>query len=171
MSAPADSRPAASSIAAAWVGLGARERRLVLLAAVVVGAALLWWIALAPALRTLRQAESERATLDAQLQQMQQLKAQAEALRALPRLSGDEALKALQASVRQRLGRAGQLAVLGSRATLTLTDAPAFDLAAWLQDARVNARTVPTEARLTRGSAPGQPRWSGTLTLALPDAN
>jgi len=162
-------RAGPSPLAAAWSNLGARERRMVLLAAVVVGAALLWWLAVAPALATLRRADGERAALDAQLQQMQQLKAQAEALRALPRLNNAEALKALQTSVRERLGRAGQLAVLGNRATLTLTDAGAPDLAAWLQDARVNARAVPTDARLTRSGPAHQPRWSGTLTLALPE--
>jgi len=166
---PAHLRTAASAATAAWSGLGARERRAVLLATAIAGAALLWWLALAPAVATLRRAGDERAALDAQLQQMQQLKAQAEALRALPRLSNADALKALQTSVRERLGHAGQLTVLGSRATLTLTGAGATDLAAWLQDARVNARTVPVDARLTRGGIPGQPRWSGTLTLALPE--
>ena len=161
-------RASPSPIAAAWSGLGARERRFVLAAAVVI-AALLGWLALAPAIATLRQADGERAALDAQLQQMQQFKAQAEALRALPRLSNAEALKALQTSVRERLGHAGQLTVLGNRATLTLTDAGAPDLAAWLQDARVNARTVPTDARLTRSGPANLPRWSGTLTLALPE--
>jgi len=157
--------------AAAWSSLGGRERRLVLLAAVVVVLALLWWVGVAPALRTLRQAGGERAALDAQLQQMQQLKAQTDTLRSLPRLGYDEALKALQASVHDRLGRTGQLTVLGNRATVTLTDAGAADLAAWLQDARVNARAVPSDARLTRGGAPGEPpRWSGTLTLTLPDS-
>ena len=38
-------------------------------------------------------------------------------------------------------------------------------------DARANARAVPLDARLTRGSerAPGAPaRWSGAVSLSLP---
>ena len=40
-------------LGAAWARLDARERRLVAIAATVVGLALLWWVGLAPALRTL----------------------------------------------------------------------------------------------------------------------
>ena len=76
----------AASAAAGWGRLHARERRLVLLAAAVVLGALLWQLALAPAVRTLRQAEGERAALQARWQQMQLLKSEAEALQAMPRL-------------------------------------------------------------------------------------
>ena len=94
----------------------------------------------------------------------------AESLKALPRIGANEALKALEASVKIRLGNAGRLAVAGNRATVTLTNAGAADLAAWLQDARVNARAVPTDARLTRSGPPDAPQWSGTLSLALPES-
>ena len=58
-----------------------------------------------------------------------------------------------------------------SKWSITLKDAGAQDLADWLQDARANARAVPLDARLTRGSerAPGAPaRWSGAVSLSLP---
>ena len=45
-----------SGLAAAWARLAERERRLVLLAASVLGLALIWLLAVSPALRTLRQA-------------------------------------------------------------------------------------------------------------------
>lgn len=170
MSTAAANRHPLARLGAAWSRLDARERRLVLLAATVVIAALLWWLALAPALATLRQAAGERAAADAQMQQMQRLKAEAESLKALPRIGANEALKALEASVKNRLGNAGRLAVAGNRATVTLTNAGAADLAAWLQDARVNARAVPTDARLTRSGPPDAPQWSGTLSLALPES-
>ena len=116
------SRPPRSPnpLAAAWARLGARERRLAALAATVVGLALLWWLGLAPALRTLREADSQRAALQVQAQQMQRLKTEAEALKALPRLSRDEALRALEAAVQQRLGASGQLSVVGDRANVAL---------------------------------------------------
>lgn len=125
------SRPPRSPnpLAAAWARLGARERRLAALAATVVGLALLWWLGLAPALRTLREADSQRAALQVQAQQMQRLKTEAEALKALPRLSRDEALRALEAAVKQRLGATGQLSVVGDRANVALKETPADALA------------------------------------------
>lgn len=141
------------------------------LAAAVVGLALLWLLALSPALRTLRQAELQRAELAAQAQQLQQLRSEAETLKALPRLGRDEALRALEATTRQRLGASAQLSVVGDRANLVLKQAPADALAQWLADARANARTNPVEARLTRAGdqAPGAPvLWNGTLSLSLP---
>lgn len=170
MTPAAGERPPAG-LGAAWARLAARERRLALLALAVVGLALLWWLALAPALATLRQAETQRRTLDLQWQRMQALQAEAEALKASPRMAHDEALRALEASVKQRLGASAQLAVVGERANLTLRDAPAAELAAWLAEARVDARAVPLEARLTRaaGASAGRgAQWSGTLSLSLP---
>lgn len=159
-------------LAMAWARMEARERRLVALAAAVVGLALLWWLGLAPALRTLRAADDQRAALQVQAQQMQQLKAEAEALKALPRMSRDEALRALEGAVKQRLGDTGQLSVVGDRANVTLKNTPADALAQWLADARINARATPVDARLTRGAstAAGAPvLWSGTLSLGLPN--
>ena len=134
----------AASAAAGWARLHARERRLVLLAAAVVLGALLWQLALAPAVRMLRQAEGERAALQARWQQMQLLKSEAEALQAMPRLAPGQAQRALQESVEQTLGAAARLSITGDRATLTLKAAPATALAQWLQQARVNVRAVPT---------------------------
>lgn len=165
------SAPARGGLAAAWARLAERERRLVLLAASVLGLALIWLLAVSPALRTLRQAEAQRATLAAQTEQLQRLRAEAQALQALPRLGHDEALRALESSVRQRLGDSAQLSVVGERATLVLRQTSAEALAQWLADARANARANTVEARLTRAgdNAPGAPvRWNGTLTLALP---
>ena len=164
-------RDAAGSLRAAWQRLQARERRLVALAAAVVVLALLWWLGLAPAVRTLRQAGSQRAALQAQAQQMQQLQQEATALKAMPRMTQQEALRALEAATQQRLGDNARLSVVGDRASVTLKNASATGLAQWLTDARVNARSTPVDARLMRGnaSAPGAAvTWNGTLSLRLP---
>lgn len=163
--------PARGGPAALWRGLTERERRLVVLAAVVVGLALLWMLALAPALAVLRAAPAQRETLQAQAQQMQALQHEAEALKALPRLSHGDALRALESATRQRLGRSAQLSVLGERAQVRLQDTPAQALADWLAEVRANARAVPLDVRLTRGGdrAAGAPvLWSGTLSLSVP---
>ena len=63
-----------------WQHMTPREKTIATAAAVLVSLALLWWIAIAPALSTLRSAEAQHAALDGQLQQMLGLRAQAQAL-------------------------------------------------------------------------------------------
>jgi len=65
---------------ARWHALGLRERRLVLLAAAVLGTYLVWLLAWQPACHTARTAPAQIAALDAQLQQMQALAAEADVL-------------------------------------------------------------------------------------------
>ena len=148
-----------------WLGLAPREKVLVTAACLFVGLSLVWWLAIAPALATLKVAEQQHRTLDAQLQRMMGLQAQAQAMQSQPRLGYDEALRQLETSIRQRLGATARIVVNGERVTLTLAGAPADALAQWLVQARVDARSLPGEARLMRNAA-GQ--WDGTIVLALP---
>jgi general secretion pathway protein M len=170
----ADTLNTATAGRAFWQRLAPRERVALTGVAVVVGAALVWSLLLAPALATLRHAAQERVELAAQAQQMQRLTRQAEALKALPRMSAADALRALQTATDQRLGQAAKLTAQGERASVTLTRVSAAQLAAWLADARANARATVQDMRLTRDaadpSAPSgsAPLWSGTLSLALP---
>lgn len=163
------------SLRARWDRLAARERTAVVLAAAIVLGALVWWVLLGPALRTLRDAEVQHRQLDAQLQSMRRLQAEALALQGQPRLSQEESLRALEGALRQRLPANAQLSVVGERATVTLRGADADALARWLSQVRANARLLPAEARLTRGparttpaGAPAPATWDGTLVLSLP---
>lgn len=164
-----------------WAALAPREQMWVGGAAAVVTLAVLWWVAVAPALRTLQHAETQRRTLDAQWATMQSLVAQAQTLKSQPVINRDDALRALESSVKQTLGATAQLSVVGDRATVTLRNTPADALAQWLAQARVNARALPSEARLARAGAPAPgavaslpvagdvvPSWSGSLVLSLP---
>ena len=171
-----------------WKALAPREQNLVLAASALVALALLWWVAVAPALSTLRAAPARHAALDAQLQRMQSLQAEAQQLQAAPASSPGDAVGALRTALTQRLGNTAQLNVAGDRATVTLKGASADALAQWLTQARSNARATPLEARLTRSAAPAaaplpgnapvtlgsppvaMPRWDGTVVLALPAA-
>ena len=177
--APAPLHSAAAPLRAHWQALAPREQNLVRAAAALVVLALLWWLALAPALQTLRTAPARHATLDAQLQHMQALQAEARQLQGAPRANPDNALRALQTSVTENLGAGARLNVAGDRATLTLKGVPAQALAPWLAQARSNAKSVPQEAHLVRSnnsnidgaalpSAGAPARWDGTLVLALP---
>ncbi|TWO65528.1 type II secretion system protein M [Caenimonas sedimenti] len=154
-----------SELRARWNGLAPREKTLVLGAAALVAFALLWWLALAPALATLRSAESQHRTLDAQLQQMQRLQAQAQAMQAQPRQTYDEALRQLEQAIRGQLGTTARYSIAAERVTVTLTGASGQVLGQWLAQVRVNARALPGEARLVR-NANGS--WDGTLVLTLP---
>ena len=167
---------------ARWDALAGRERLFLLLAATVVAAAALWWLALAPALATLRAADAQHRALDAQLQQMRSLQAQATALQSQPKLGGDDAQRTLDALLKQKLGASAQMSVAGDRASITLKGANADALAQWLTQARINARAVPSEVRLVRSamsgsgsaapgaaaSGAGNAVWDGTLVLNLP---
>lgn len=148
-----------------WQRLAPREKVMVAATSVIVGLALLWLIAIRPALAVLRSAEEQHRALDAQLQQMTGLQQQARALQAQPKIGHDEALRLLERSLRERLGTSARLTISGDRATVTLTGTQADALARWLTQARVDARALPGEARVQRNAAG---LWEGTLVLSLP---
>lgn len=148
-----------------WAMLGPREQRMVAGASALVAVALLWWLALAPPLAVVRAAETQHRALESQLQQMLGLQAQARALQTQPRQTVDEASRLLEATVRQQLGPSARMSISGERVTLTLAGTSPAALGQWLTQARINARVLPAEARLTRNAA-GQ--WDGTLVMALP---
>jgi general secretion pathway protein M len=158
-----------NDLRAQWQGLPPRQRLLLAGAMGVLLAVFLWWVALAPALATLRTAPAQHQILDAQLSAMRQLQAQAlamrEAMQALPPLSREEAQRALEATIRQNLGETARLTLSAEGATLTLSGVSGQALAQWLTQARVEARTLPTEAHLNR-QANGL--WEGRMTLLLP---
>ena len=175
------------ALRARWQALAPREQTMVLAAGGLVAFALLWWLAVAPALSTLRAAPARHAELDSQLQRMQGLRAEAQQLQSAPRNTRGDSVGALRTALTQRLGNTAQLNVVGDRATVTLKGAPADALAQWLAQARSNARATPIEARLARSTAPAaapnaaapvtlgnpvaaMPRWDGTLVLVLPTA-
>jgi general secretion pathway protein M len=147
-----------------WRQLKLSERRLILAALWLIAAALLWWLAIAPAVKTIKEAPAQHRALDAQLQNMQALSAEAKNLQSQPKLALDEAQKALQSAVTQRFGATAQLNLTGERASLTFKNANAQELALWLTQARVNARALPSEAKLNRNGDV----WDGALVLMLP---
>lgn len=155
-------------LSAALGQLSPRERKAVLIALWIVGLGLLWWLAVAPALATLREAPARHARLDAQLGQMQRMAATANALRseASAQPPGrDEVLRALEAATAS-LGATAQLSVLGDRATVTMRGTPPAGLAQWLAQVRINARLLPLETQLTRD--PATSGWNGTVVLSGP---
>lgn len=148
---------------ARWKALDDRERRLIGGAGILVLAALVWWVGLAPALRTLREAPPRIAELDGQMQQMQRWAAESAALQSATPVTPAQAGRALDAAV-GRLGPAAKVNVLGDRATVTLQGVKGDALWAWLAEMRSAARARPVEAQLTLGGG----AYSGTVVLQLP---
>lgn len=154
---------ALTTLQARWHSVSPREQRLVRWAAVVVGLALLWWVALAPALKTLKTADQQRSVLETDWLQMQSLQAQAKVLQSKPTLAAADARRLLEASVAP-LGTALQLANAGDQVRVTVKGLSPDALAQWLATARQNARAVPSEAKLMRNAAG---TWDGSLMLSL----
>ena len=147
-----------------WRQLKMSERRLILAAFWLILAALVWWLAIVPALKTIKEAPAQHRAVDAQLQSLRALSLEAKNLQSQPKLGLDEAQKALQSTVTQRFGSTVQLNFSGERATLTLKNANPQELALSLTQARVNARALPSEVKLNRNGE----GWDGTLVLNLP---
>jgi general secretion pathway protein M len=148
---------------ARWKALAPRERRLVALAMTVVVVALLWFVAVAPAWRVVREAPARLDQLDLQLQSMQRLAAEARALQAAPPVTMSQSQAALKAAT-EALGSAGRLVIAGDRATVTFVNAHGGQVRDWLAEARGAARARPVEANLSRGPQ----GLSGSVVLALP---
>jgi general secretion pathway protein M len=149
-----------------WTALARREQRLLLIALCVVGAALLWWLALAPALAVLKVADTQRLALDAQLQQMQQQQQQARALLALPTLTAPEARRPFDTALKS-LGESAGLTVQMDRLVVTLKGTQAQPLAQWLASVRQNAHLLPVELRLKRNPLGS---WDGVVVFVLPSS-
>lgn len=164
---PARPLPAAwvtarATLQAQWAGLAARERTALTLAAAVMGLALLWWVAIAPAWRTLQEVPARIDRQGLQLQTLQQLAAEATELRTQAPVSSAQAGAALE-SASARYGARISLQRLGDQATANVRDLTGNELRDWLAEVRSTARARATDVQLTRN---GQ-GYTGTLVLSL----
>ena len=123
----------------------------------------MWWLGLAPALRTVRAAPAQIEAVEGQLQEMQRLAAEVRELRALPALPLTQAQAALSAAA-QRQGDPLRLTLQGERATVDIASLPGDALVVWLAEVRMSARARVVEAQL--GRTP-QGEYRGRLVLVL----
>ena len=149
-----------------WQSRAPRERQLIVVMAMAVGALLVWLTLLQPALRALREAPIDLDRLDQQMQQMQLAAGEMQTLRAASPVPAEQAATALRAATAQ-LGERAKLAIQGDRATLTFTGVPADALRAFLGEARSAARARPMEAQLVKAAT----GYSGSVTLSLGGAS
>ena len=153
---------------ARWRQLATREKTFLVSVLVLIVLALVWQLVLTPSLQTLRTSTAQAAALDSQIQHMQLLQNQASALQRQAPLAYDEALRALNLTTKQTLAATAQVNVVADRANVTLQAANADALAKWLAQARLNARSAPLEARLTRTTTPAGTTWTGSMVMSLP---
>jgi general secretion pathway protein M len=148
-----------------WRALTARDRGMVLLAAVVVGLFLLWTLAIRPAWTALTQTPTQIDALDSQLQSMQRMAAEARVLRAAPSITVEQSTAALRAAS-ARLGDQAKLTMQGDRAVLTVKGVDSDALRNWLAEVRTGARARPVDAQLARTSQ----GFNGSVTVTLAGA-
>lgn len=146
-----------------WRALAPRERLAVTLAAVLVGAWVVWAIAIQPAWRTIRDTPKQLDALDVQLQAMQRLAAETRELRTVSPVGATQQQDALLAATARLGPEKARITLQGDRATLTLTGVTGEEVRTWLGEARSGARVRPIETQLLRGPN----GYGGTLIVAL----
>ena len=157
-----------ATAATRWQVLSVREQRSLAWLGLLLASVLIWGVAIAPALHTLRDSDARRAHIGVQQARMLALQAQAKALQQRTPLSRDEALRTLQSL---SANSPFQLTVQGERVSVQLKTVPAQTLATWLTQVRNQAQVLPIEAHLTRGADTDKNNttWNGSLVLRLPD--
>jgi general secretion pathway protein M len=160
-------KPWRTALSARWQQLQARERVWVALACAVVVLALLWLVAVAPALRTLRAAPAQHQQLDATLQRMQQQQRLARQRQAQATPPTPASPRSLEESVQKHLGFKAKLEITGQRAQVSVQGVSSSALAHWLQDLRENAHAEVQQAHLERADAGNTALWRGSITLTL----
>lgn len=142
-----------------------RERQLIGVAAALLAAAFLWFVAIAPALQTYRTSSAAHAKLEAELANMQRMAAEAVKLKAMPRASPAQVQTWLDGATK-KLGKASA-AVQGSRVQVSFTGASPEALADFLAEARLRAQLMPSEAHWKKNAnAPvAYPQWDGNIVF------
>ena len=159
-------RAAIAPVRTRWAQISPREQRLVRAALALLALALVWFVALRPAIATLRTAQIQGPQLRAQLQDMLQLQAQAQMLQAQPAAQTQDSKSMLEAAL-PTLGTTARMSLTGDRATVTLDGSSADDLAQWLTQARLNAHARPLELHLTQSEG----LWKGSIVLQMPSTS
>ena len=159
-----------------WAERDAREKKLLASAALLIALTSVWLLAVAPALKTLRQFDATHNAQEAQLNTMHALQAQAQTLQAQPQLSANAASKAVQTATEKAFGTQADITFAGGSATIQLRNVSPEALAQWLTSVRSQAHATPMQARIardpastpTKSAAGSSIGWSGSVQLALP---
>ncbi len=154
---------------AAWQALAPKDRRALTLAAVVLAAVALVQWGIVPAWRTVANTPQQLDAAQLELQRMQAMAQEAQALQARGTAGPGQAsgtLATLQRITQQTLGDHAQLTPQGDRVKVSLTQAPGQELAQWLAQVRTQARVAAQEVQIETTGKPGPgAQWRGTVVL------
>lgn len=165
----ASPHPLHAQLLSRWRTLSAREQRALNVLGWLLGLALLWRTAIAPAWDTLRQSPARRADVMQQTSQMQALQRQAQALQGRQAVSREQAMRTLQ-SLSTSAGAGLQLTLQGEFVAVQVKGVRAPALAAWLAQARTQAQALPVEAHLTRAAPLAGPAQPNAAASANPNS-
>jgi type II secretory pathway component PulM len=146
-----------------WAGLQPRERMGLSTALVVLALFLVWSQLLAPAWRLWRQAPAQHLRLDAQMQRMLDLRAQAEALKNQSIKTPEQWREGLTAATSSLGG--SELVWAGNTATVRLKNCTPQALARWLSDLGPMWQLQLSQASLKLNE---EGLWQGQLTVIKP---
>jgi general secretion pathway protein M len=146
-----------------WQQLGPRDRRALLWCGALVALALLWWVALAPAISTWRQAPARIDSAQQTLLRLQDMAQEAQALQSQAREpgAGTPLERLRQAST--MLGSAADINAQGDALVVSVIGVKPEALSSWLAQVRLNARLKPAQVRW---QAADDGLWSGTVVFA-----
>ncbi|MCY7308166.1 MAG: type II secretion system protein M [Rhodoferax sp.] len=147
-----------------WAGLALREQRWLRGGAVLVAGLLLWYVGLAPALKTLAEAPARLQLLDSQLAAMQLMAAEAKTMQKRTLPARQDAMRTLEAVSQQRLGPGVQVNASADRVTIAFRSASPEGVSLWLAQVRQGTGAVVEQAKLRRADSV----WEGTLVVSLP---
>lgn len=134
-SPPTAPAPWLSGIATKLGSMSPRERQLVLGAALVLFLALLWLVAISPALNTLAKAPDQVRVLESELTVMRQQATEIESLRALPaRNVPTDFAGTVQSRIKAALGDTARVTGTPAQVTLNIQNANAATLLTALQE-------------------------------------
>lgn len=145
-----------------WQQLAPREQWVIRSIGWVLGFALLWSVAIAPAKLSLQRSITTQQQLDHQLIAMQQLAQVAQQLQAQTTIPTEQSWKSLQSVSAEVHGI--EIRQQTRRVLVQLTNVDHAQLARWLVQARQQAQIMVQEAHIT----PSEKGWSGEMTLLLP---
>lgn len=151
------------TLSSVWRRASAREQVAMRIAATLVLLALLWWVGLQPALKTLKNTRTQAPVVRAQYEQMLQLQAQAAAMRAQVQQPVPDPQAALQDSI-STLEKSARMALAGERATVSFKQVRPADLALWLEQVRLKAHSSVLEMHISQAAG----LWSGNVLVQLP---
>ena len=146
-----------------WLRASAREQVALRIAATLLVMALVWWVGLQPALKTLKNTRTQAPVVRAQYEQMLQLQAQAAAMRAQVQQPVSDPKAALQDSI-SALEKNARVSLAGERATVSFKQARPADLALWLEQVRLKAHSSVLEMHISQAAG----LWSGSVVVQLP---